>query len=66
MMPVKLDGYIKNENTSILTICTKCRSKWINDLNIKPDILNMKKKNECGNSLELIGIGKTYFLTKSY
>lgn len=68
MMLIKLDGYTeKNANTSIFIICTKCQSKWINNLNMKPDILNMekkKKKDECGNSFELIGIGKKTFFFK--
>jgi hypothetical protein len=36
--------------------CTKLKSKWIKDLNVKPDTLNLiEQKME--NSLELIGTG---------
>lgn len=49
MMLIKLDGYIeKNANTSIFIICTKCQCKWINNLNMIPDILNMEKKKRMG------------------
>ena len=36
--------------------CTKGKSKWIKDLNIKPDTQNLIEK-EVGKSLELIGTG---------
>jgi hypothetical protein len=34
--------------------CTKVKSKWIKDLNIKPDTLN-RIEEKMGNSLEQIG-----------
>jgi hypothetical protein len=37
-----------------LSPCTKLKSKWIKDLNIKPDILNLMEE-KVGKSLELIG-----------
>ena len=39
--------------------CTKLKSKWIKDLNIKPDTLNLIEKN-VGNSLECIGTGDNF------
>ena len=40
-----------------LSLCTKINSKWINDLNIKPDTLNVIEE-KVGKSLELIGEGE--------
>jgi hypothetical protein len=37
--------------------CTQLNSKWIEDLNIKPDTLNLIDE-KVGNSVELIGAGK--------
>ena len=39
-----------------LSPCTKLKSKWIKDLNIKPDTLNLIEE-EVEKSLELIGTG---------
>jgi hypothetical protein len=39
---------------SYLSPCTKLKSKWIKDLNIKPDTLNLIKE-KVGKSLKLIG-----------
>ena len=38
-------------------IDTKLKSKWIKDLNIKPDTLNLIEE-KMGKNLELIGIGE--------
>ena len=43
---MKIDPY--------LSPCTKFKSKWIKDLNIKPDTLNLIEE-KVGKSLELIG-----------
>jgi hypothetical protein len=48
---VKIDPY--------LSPCTKLKSKWIKDLNIKPDTLNLKEE-KVGKSLELIGTGGNF------
>jgi hypothetical protein len=48
---MKIDTY--------LSPCTKLNSKWIKDLNIKPDILNLIEKEEEKN-LELIGTGRNF------
>jgi hypothetical protein len=42
-----------------LSTCTKLKSKWIKDLNIKPDTLNLIEE-KVGKSLELIGIGGNF------
>jgi hypothetical protein len=39
-----------------LSPCTKLKSKWIKDLNIEPDTLNLIEE-KVGKNLELIGTG---------
>ena len=39
--------------------CTKLKSKWIKDLNTKPDTLNLIEE-KLGKSLKLIGRGKNF------
>ena len=53
---MKIDSY--------LSPCTKLKSKWIKDLNIKPDTLNIIEE-KLGKSLELIGTGGN-FLNKMF
>jgi hypothetical protein len=48
---MKIDPY--------LSLCTKLKSKWIKDLNIKPDTLNLIEEI-VGKSLELIGTGGNF------
>jgi hypothetical protein len=48
---MKIDPY--------LSPCTKLKSKWIKDLNIKPDTLNQIEE-KVGKSLELIGTGGNF------
>ena len=47
----------KTHITPSLSSCTKLNSKWIRDLNIKPDTLNLIEE-KVGNSLELANPGK--------
>lgn len=42
-----------------LSPCTKFKSKWIKDLNVKPDTLNLIEQ-KVGSSLELIGTGDNF------
>ena len=42
-----------------LSTCTKLKSKWIKDFNIKPDTLNLIKE-KVGMSLDLIGTGENF------
>jgi hypothetical protein len=42
-----------------LSPCTKLKSKWIKDLNVKPGMLNLIEE-KVGNSLELIGTGNNF------
>jgi hypothetical protein len=42
-----------------LSPCTKIKSKWIKDLNIKPEILKQLQE-AVGNTVEQIGIGKNF------
>ena len=50
---MKIDPY--------LSPCTKLKSKWIKDLNIKPDTLNLIEE-KVGKSLELIGTGGNFLI----
>jgi hypothetical protein len=42
-----------------LSLCTKFKSKWINDLNLKLDTLNLIEE-KVGNCLEHIGRGDNF------
>jgi hypothetical protein len=42
-----------------LSPCTSIISKWIKDLNIRPETLKIVQE-KAGNTLELIGIGKDF------
>ena len=42
-----------------LSPCTKLKSKWMKELNIKPDILNLIEE-KVGKSLKLIGTGEIF------
>jgi hypothetical protein len=42
-----------------LSPCTKLKSKWIKDLNIKSDTLNVIEE-KVGKSLEVIGTGRNF------
>jgi hypothetical protein len=42
-----------------LSPCTSINSKWIKDLNIRPETLKLAQER-AGNTLEIIGIGKDF------
>ena len=48
---MKIDPYV--------SACTKLKSKWIKDLNIKPDTLNLIE-GKVGKNLEIIGKGEIF------
>ena len=52
---MKIDPY--------LSPCTKLKFKWIKDLNIKPDTLNLREE-KVGSTLECIGTGD-HFLNRT-
>jgi hypothetical protein len=49
----------KMETRSMFFILYKYNSKWINHLNIRPEILKLMG-NRAGNTLVLVGIGKDF------
>ena len=48
-----------NINRSIYIPCTKLKSRWIKDLNIKPTTLNLIEE-KAGSTLECIGTGNHF------
>ena len=48
---MKIDPY--------MSPCTKLKSKWIKDLNIKPDTLNLIEE-KMGKSLKYMGTGENF------
>jgi hypothetical protein len=58
-----LTGCLYVEVDPYLSLCTKLKSKWIKDLNIKPDTLNLIEE-KVGKSLELTGTGR-HFLNRT-
>jgi hypothetical protein len=55
----RLPVYTRMKIDPYLSPCTKLKSKWIKDLNIKPDTLNLVEGKR-GKSLELIGTGGNF------
>jgi hypothetical protein len=49
----------ETETRPMLSPCTSSNSKWIKDLNIRPETLKLLLEG-AGNTLELIGIGKDF------
>jgi hypothetical protein len=49
----------KLELDPCLTSCTSINSKWIKDLNIRPETLKLVQER-AGNTLKSIGIGKDF------
>jgi hypothetical protein len=49
----------KTETRSMFITLTSINSKWINDLNIRPETLKLVQER-AGNTLEVIGIGKDF------
>jgi hypothetical protein len=43
-----------------LSPCTSINSKWIKDLNVRPETLKLEKER-AGNTLEAIHIGRDFF-----
>ena len=53
----------KQKLDPFLTPYTKVNSRWIKDLNIRPDTIKTREEN-LGNTIQDIGIGKD-FMTKT-
>jgi hypothetical protein len=49
----------ETETRSMSVTCTSINSKWIKDLNIRPETLKLVQER-VGNTLEAIGIGKKF------
>jgi hypothetical protein len=49
----------KTDTRSFLLPCTSINSKWIKDLNIRPETLKLVQER-AGNTLEVIDIGKGF------
>jgi hypothetical protein len=54
-----LEAAPKSFTECILSPCTKLKSKWIKNLNIKPDTLNLIEE-KVENCLECIGTGDNF------
>jgi hypothetical protein len=48
-----------------LSSCTSINSKWIKDLNIRPETLKLVKER-AGNALEATGVGKDFLRTQAH
>ena len=59
----KLDSYVQKAETGPLPPYTKINSRWIKDLNIRPNTIKTLEEN-LGNTNQEIGIGKQ-FMTKT-
>jgi hypothetical protein len=54
-----ISAYRKLKLYPCLSPCTSINSKWIKDLNIRPETLKLVQER-AGNTLELIGIGNDF------
>jgi hypothetical protein len=54
-----MSAYRRIQTDLYLSLCTKLKSKWSKDLNIKPNTLNTRQ-DKVGNSLEHYGIGDNF------
>jgi hypothetical protein len=56
---VWLSEYTRIQIDPYLSPCKKLKSKWIRDLNIEPDTLNLREE-KVRNSFECIGTGENF------
>ena len=54
MLQFEYECHVTMQIESYISPCTKLKSKWIKDFNVKPDTLNLIEQ-KVGNCLEFIG-----------
>ena len=62
MMLGKLDSHIQKNETKITILHhTQVKSKWIKDLNLRPETIELLKENTGGKLLD-IGLGDDFLI----